>query len=73
MIIYIIKVKGMAEYKLIDEEFMFKLQNDENFQKELDEKTQIELNSNKFEYEVMSVGPAPFIIDRYQNYFVSQN
>jgi hypothetical protein len=72
MTFYIIKVKGMAEYKLIDDEFMFKLQHDTDFQKDLDWKA-IMMLDNKFEYEVVSVGPAPLIADRHQNYFVSQN
>lgn len=72
MTFYIIKVKGMAEYKLIDDEFMFKLQHDTDFQKDLDWKA-IMMLDNKFEYEVVSVGPAPLIADRHQTYFVSQN
>jgi hypothetical protein len=70
--IYIIKVRGMAEYKLIDEDHLFNMQNNPQVQLELELSSRKELNRS-FEYEVVSFGPAAFMIERFKNYFVSQN
>jgi hypothetical protein len=50
--IYIIKVRGMAEYKLIHEDHLFDMQNNPQVQLELELSSRKELNRS-FEYEIV--------------------
>jgi hypothetical protein len=71
--LFILEVRGCADYKIVDHEFMFNLFANEDFRKKLRDRAKLEYNVEEFEYRIVSIGPKEIIMQRNFFYFNSKN
>ncbi len=71
--LFILEVRGCADYKVVDHEFMFNLFANDEFKDKLTKRAREEYNVEEFEYRIVSIGPKDVIMNRSFFYLNSKN